>query len=60
MLWIPNEGILQGDMWLRHYEPPVIARITGDAVMLDMRTLRPGEDKHLASALIQIARAVRE
>ncbi len=39
---------------LRRHEPPVIARIAGDAVVLDMRTLLPGEDRVCADALVAI------
>ncbi len=45
---------------LRRHEPPVITRIAGDAVMLDMRTLLPGEDRQVASALVQTARTAPE
>lgn len=38
---------------LRRHEPPVIARIADDAVLLDMRTLLPGEDRQVVTALIQ-------
>ncbi len=40
---------------LRGHEPPVIARIQGDEVCLDMRTLLEGEDRVVASALERIA-----
>jgi L-seryl-tRNA(Ser) seleniumtransferase len=39
---------------LRRYEPPVIARIADSAVVLDMRTLLPGEDKQISNALLDI------
>lgn len=37
---------------LRRHEPPVIVRITGDLVLLDMRTLLPSEDFLVAEAVI--------
>lgn len=40
---------------LRLHEPPIIARVADDAVLLDMRTLLPGEDKELARAVITAA-----
>ncbi|NLV44794.1 MAG: L-seryl-tRNA(Sec) selenium transferase, partial [Candidatus Hydrogenedentes bacterium] len=40
---------------LRRHEPPVIARVADDAVVLDMRSLLPGEDLELARAVIQFA-----
>ena len=36
---------------LRALAPPVIARIERDRVLLDLRTVLPGEDSALASAL---------
>ena len=39
---------------LRRHEPPVIARIVDNTVVLDMRTLLPGEDKQLSNVLIEI------
>jgi L-seryl-tRNA(Ser) seleniumtransferase len=40
---------------LRRNEPPIIARIAHDEVLLDMRTLLPGDDKHIVAALKNIA-----
>jgi len=39
---------------LRRNEPPVIARIHEDAVLLDMRTLLEGEDRLVAEALARL------
>lgn len=36
---------------LRHNEPPIIARIAEDVVLIDVRTLLPGEDEAVADAL---------
>lgn len=41
---------------LRQHEPPVIARIEAEEVVLDMRTLLPGDDRIIAEALVSIAR----
>ena len=38
---------------LRDNEPPVIARIQDDEVLLDMRTLLPGDDDEIIQALIR-------
>ncbi|MBI3745580.1 MAG: L-seryl-tRNA(Sec) selenium transferase [Chloroflexi bacterium] len=44
---------------LREGEPPVIARIEGDRVVLDLRTVAPSEDPALAAAIARaIARAL--
>ena len=40
---------------LRRNEPPVLARISDDAVVLDMRTLLEGEEAVVADALIAVA-----
>jgi len=40
---------------LRRHEPPVIARVKHDEVLLDMRTLLPGEDRIVAQVLERIA-----
>ena len=36
------------ESWLRTLDPPVIARIQDDAVMLDLRTVDPSDDARLA------------
>jgi len=38
---------------LRRHEPPVIARVKDDAVVLDVRTLMDGDDKAIVSVLRQ-------
>ena len=40
---------------LRRLTPPVIARIERDIVVLDPRTILPGQDLALASSLAQLA-----
>jgi L-seryl-tRNA(Ser) seleniumtransferase len=44
---------------LRAHEPPVIARIAEDRVLLDLRTVLPEEEGELASALGELAEAER-
>ncbi|HAK97135.1 MAG TPA: L-seryl-tRNA(Sec) selenium transferase [Planctomycetes bacterium] len=39
---------------LRRSEPPVVARIAGDDVLIDVRTLLEGEDDIVAEALVRI------
>jgi L-seryl-tRNA(Ser) seleniumtransferase len=50
---IAREGVTPDalEARLRALAPPVIARIERDQVMLDLRTVLPGEDSALASAL---------
>jgi L-seryl-tRNA(Ser) seleniumtransferase len=40
---------------LRAADPPVIARIKGDRVLIDPRTLLPGEDELLVQAVMDVA-----
>lgn len=39
--------------WLRSLDPPVIARIEHDRVVLDLRTVAPGDDQLLTTLLLQ-------
>ncbi len=39
------------EAWLRTLDPPVVARIENDRVVLDLRTVLPEQDDSLASAL---------
>jgi L-seryl-tRNA(Ser) seleniumtransferase len=40
---------------LRRHVPPVISRIENDRVLLDLRTVSPGDEDEVASALIRLA-----
>ena len=40
---------------LRHGEPPIIARVEDDRLLLDLRTVRPKEDDILIAALAKLA-----
>jgi L-seryl-tRNA(Ser) seleniumtransferase len=44
---------------LRLQEPPVVAHIADDAVLLDVRTLLPGEERAVAAALRTLAIGIR-
>ncbi|HWI16226.1 MAG TPA: L-seryl-tRNA(Sec) selenium transferase [Vicinamibacterales bacterium] len=46
-----DETAEQTERWLRTLDPPVIARIEHDRVVLDLRTVLPGEDDTLARML---------
>ena len=39
------------ERWLRSLDPPVIARIEHDRVVLDLRTVMPGQDETLGRLL---------
>lgn len=39
---------------LRHWETPIVARIEGNRVLLDLRTVEPAQDKVIAAALMRI------
>ena len=44
----------QLERWLRSLDPPVIARIEHDRVVLDLRTVMPAEDDRLVSLLTEL------
>jgi L-seryl-tRNA(Ser) seleniumtransferase len=39
---------------LRGLDPPVIARIDDDQVVIDLRTIEPGEDEELIRLLVTL------
>ncbi len=41
---------------LRHNEPPIVARVAGDEVLIDMRTLLDGDDGIVRDAIITIGK----
>jgi L-seryl-tRNA(Ser) seleniumtransferase len=43
--------VVAAERQLRTGEPPVVARIEGDRLVLDLRTVLPEEEKELAAAL---------
>ena len=43
------------EKWLRSYDPPIIARVEKDRVLLDPRTIQAGELKTVAQALKKLA-----
>jgi len=46
-----GESAAATEMWLRTLEPPVVARIEDDRVVLDLRTVLPNQDAMLAALL---------
>jgi L-seryl-tRNA(Ser) seleniumtransferase len=42
---------------LREGSPPVVARVAGDRLLVDLRTVLPGEEEALLAALARAARA---
>ncbi|MDP3720469.1 MAG: L-seryl-tRNA(Sec) selenium transferase [Acidobacteriota bacterium] len=46
-----GESAAATEAWLRTLEPPVIARIENDRVVLDLRTVLPAQDEMLATLL---------
>ncbi len=46
-----DESAAVTEAWLRTLDPPVIARIETDRVVLDLRTVLPGQDETLATLL---------
>jgi len=55
-----ESGLSPGDLaWrLRQGEPPIVARIHEDAVLLDLRTVLPDEDQLVGKALAAACRAL--
>jgi L-seryl-tRNA(Ser) seleniumtransferase len=49
----PDRSADQLERWLRSLDPPVIARIEHDRVVLDLRTVLPSQDDLLVSLLAQ-------
>jgi len=54
----PNTGQLLARR-LREHEPPVVGRLSGNVLLLDPRTVLPGEDELLVQALKDAAAAIR-
>jgi len=46
-----GESAAATEVWLRTLEPPVVARIEDDRVVLDLRTVLPNQDATLAALL---------
>lgn len=51
---IPTEELARR---LRHADPPVFGRIADDRVLLDFRTIQPGEDRRVAGILAGLLKA---
>jgi L-seryl-tRNA(Ser) seleniumtransferase len=53
LLSIARDGESPGatERWLRSLDPPVVARIEHDRLVLDLRTVLPAEDATLVSLL---------
>jgi L-seryl-tRNA(Ser) seleniumtransferase len=47
-----GESTATTEAWLRSLDPPVVARIEHDRVVLDLRTVLPDQDESLASLLV--------
>jgi L-seryl-tRNA(Ser) seleniumtransferase len=52
---VSAEGLARS---LRYCQPPVFARVHKDAVWLDLRTVQPGEDRMVESAVLNSLRSV--
>ncbi len=49
-----NANAAQMELQLRHYAPPIIARIEEEQLLLDLRTVSRAEEKELLAALQQL------
>ncbi|HEY6102194.1 MAG TPA: L-seryl-tRNA(Sec) selenium transferase [bacterium] len=54
-LAIRAAGLAEIEAKLREHDPPVFARLSEDTLLLDLRTLLPGDDTIIASALAAAA-----
>ena len=52
---LPSAGPEDVAARLRESEPPIVARIEEDRVLLDLRSIDPGEDAAVAAALASLA-----
>jgi L-seryl-tRNA(Ser) seleniumtransferase len=50
-LWVPSEAPSRDAKRLRTGEPPVVGRIEDEALLVDLRTVDPGDDAQLLVAL---------
>jgi L-seryl-tRNA(Ser) seleniumtransferase len=53
----PNFSTNQTEEWLRRHDPPVIARIENDQVLLDLRTVFTSDEADLLHAIIALDRS---
>jgi len=62
LLVLESDGTRAGDIEreLRSFDPPVIARIQDDRVVLDLRTVDPSDDERLAGLLANAAGGTRK
>jgi L-seryl-tRNA(Ser) seleniumtransferase len=51
LIAIHTRDVVEAEKRLRKADPPVIARIEGDRLLLDLRTVLPAEEDELAAAL---------
>jgi len=51
----PTRSCAQVAEWLRHWSPPIVARVAHDRVLLDVRTIAPNEDQFVADAIEALA-----
>jgi L-seryl-tRNA(Ser) seleniumtransferase len=57
MLTLPGSSAADVERRLRQLEPPVIARVEQDRVLLDLRTVRPDQDDLLARLIASLGQA---
>jgi L-seryl-tRNA(Ser) seleniumtransferase len=51
LAWRPRDGADAAAARLRTGEPPVVPRVDGERVLIDLRTIPPERDPELAAAL---------
>jgi L-seryl-tRNA(Ser) seleniumtransferase len=55
LIAIRSSNVIETERRLRRADPPVIARIEGDRLLIDLRTVLPAEENELAIALSKAA-----
>ncbi len=57
LLMLSPEGLSAEDLqsWLRHADPPIIARVEEDRVAIDLRTVAPEQDEVIVHVLRKLA-----
>ena len=57
LIAVSASNVVDAERRLRAGDPPVVARIEEDQLVIDLRTVLPGEEDELAAALRAVARA---
>ncbi|HDL90590.1 MAG TPA: L-seryl-tRNA(Sec) selenium transferase [Thermodesulforhabdus norvegica] len=56
-LRLANGSVVELEEFLRNCNPPIIVRIDNDRILMDLRTILPGDDKYIAEAIQRFVRS---